>query len=85
MTNNNTFQYIRQEIHFTDQQSRVLHYLAQGMNHRDIAQELQVNPFTLRQNALKSIRNKTGLREIKDIVEYANKNGYGNVEEGRTA
>ena len=60
MTNNNTFRYIRQEVRFTEQQSKVLHYLAQGMNHRAIAQELHANPRSLRHNAIKSIRNKTG-------------------------
>lgn len=80
MTNNNTFQYIRSEIHFTEQQNKVLHYLAQGMNHKDIAQELHANPRSLRHNALKSIRNKTGLREMQELVEYARKNGYGESE-----
>ena len=80
MTNQNTFQYIQREIHFSDQQSKVLHYLAQGMNHKDIAQELHANPMTLRHNAIKSIRNKTGLREMQELVEYARQHGYGESE-----
>ncbi len=81
MTNDNTFQYIRQEIHFSEQQSKVLHYLAQGMDHRAIAQELHANHRTLRHNAIKSIRNKTGLREMTELVEYARQHGYGESED----
>ena len=65
---------------FTERQKRVLHLLAQDLTDKEIAEKLQVDLNLLRSNALKSIRNKTNLSELEDIMLYAREHGFGESE-----
>ena len=67
-------------IHFPTQQQEVLSLLRQGHTYKDIAAELCTTLKSLKSNALRSIRNKTGLSTLEDIRKYAQDNGFGESE-----
>lgn len=68
------------DMTYRGRQKEILDYLAQGYTDVDIAEKLHLSLKGLRRNTLRSIRNKTNIRELDRLMQYARDNGFGKTE-----
>jgi two-component system response regulator NreC len=64
----------------TDREREVLHLLAEGKKGREIAEELQVSPYTVERHRA-NIMAKLNLHNRADLIKYAIRKGLIDVEQ----